>query len=310
MKTFPLTLLCSAVLLSAASADDAQAPKTSEDKKPSAQKKAPEKKVALPFEDMKDNISYGIGLDFGQRIHRSLMRPLQQSPVKVDRKKLAASITLDKELVKNLRKRGLDIVDKRMTEGFQDALSGAKPRMNDAQLVQVFKAAQEQLIQARKQLGEKNKKEAKEFLAANKKKEGVKTTKSGLQYRVLKKGKGKSPQPSDVVVAHYKGTLLDGTVFDSSVERGVPFSFRVGGHVIKGWTEAVQLMKKGSKWKLFVPSKLAYAEQGRGADIGPHAVLIFELELLDINPKPKFRPKKAPPKRKPKKQPPKSEGAE
>ena len=132
-----------------------------------------------------------------------------------------------------------------------------------------------------KSQGEKNKKEGEAFLAENKKKEGVKTLASGLQYKVIKEGTGKTPKATDKVSTHYQGTLIDGTEFDSSYKRGEPATFPVNG-VIPGWTEALQLMKVGSKWQLFVPSKLAYGEKGAGPIIGPNAVLIFTVELLAI----------------------------
>ncbi len=119
-----------------------------------------------------------------------------------------------------------------------------------------------------------------EFLKENAKKEGVKTLPDGLQYKVLKEGAGKTPSGSDVVSVHYRGTLVDGTEFDSSYKRGQPIEFPVNG-VIKGWTEALQLMKEGSKWMLFIPSKLAYGERGVGP-IGPNEALIFEVELLKV----------------------------
>ena len=120
------------------------------------------------------------------------------------------------------------------------------------------------------------------FLAENTKKEGITTTASGLQYEILKSGEGAKPTLEDQVTTHYHGTLIDGTVFDSSVERGQPATFPVGG-VIKGWTEALQLMSLGSKWKLFVPYNLAYGERGAGPQIGPYTTLIFEVELIKIN---------------------------
>jgi FKBP-type peptidyl-prolyl cis-trans isomerase FklB len=129
--------------------------------------------------------------------------------------------------------------------------------------------------------GEKNKKEGEAFLAENKKKEGVKTLPSGLQYKVIKEGTGKSPKATDKVSTHYRGTLIDGTEFDSSYKRGQPATFPVNG-VIPGWTEALQLMKVGSKWQLFIPSKLAYGERGAPPVIGPYSVLIFTVELLAI----------------------------
>ena len=125
-----------------------------------------------------------------------------------------------------------------------------------------------------------NLKAGEDFLAANAKKEGVKTTASGLQYKVIKSGSGPSPKPTDTVKVHYNGTLIDGTVFDSSIRRGSPATFPVNG-VIPGWTEALQLMKVGDKWQLFIPAKLAYGEQGPGP-IGPNATLIFDVELLGI----------------------------
>ena len=127
---------------------------------------------------------------------------------------------------------------------------------------------------------ERGKKEGEAFLAANAKAPGVKTTKSGLQYKVLKDGTGKSPAKTDTVTTHYKGTLIDGTQFDSSYDRNKPASFQVDG-VIKGWTEALQMMKEGSKWQLFIPWDLAYGPEGRPG-IPPNATLVFEVELLKV----------------------------
>ncbi len=132
-----------------------------------------------------------------------------------------------------------------------------------------------------KQAAETNKKEGEAFLAANKTKPGVVTTPSGLQYKILKEGTGPKPTAADKVVCNYKGTLINGTEFDSSYKRGQPATFPVG-QVIKGWTEALQLMPVGSKWQLFIPADLAYGERGAGNDIGPDSTLIFEVELLSI----------------------------
>ena len=138
-----------------------------------------------------------------------------------------------------------------------------------------------QLAEKNKQLGEKNKKEGEAFLAENKTKEGVKTLQSGLQYKVIKEGTGKTPKADETVVTNYRGTLTDGTEFDSSYKRGQPATFPVKG-VIPGWTEALQLMREGSKWELFIPSSLAYGERGAGNTIGPNATLIFEIELISV----------------------------
>ena len=127
----------------------------------------------------------------------------------------------------------------------------------------------------------KQKKEGEDFLAANKKKDGVKVTDSGLQYKVIKSGDGATPTKSDTVVTHYRGTLIDGKEFDSSYKRGKPAEFPVGG-VIAGWTEALQLMKEGDKWELYIPYNLAYGERGAGADIKPFSTLIFEIELIKV----------------------------
>src|SRR5438309_9145950 len=132
-----------------------------------------------------------------------------------------------------------------------------------------------------KQAGENNKKEGEAFLAANKSKPGVVTLPSGLQYKIVKPGTGPKPAATDTVVANYRGTLINGTEFDSSYKRGEPLTIPVSG-VIKGWTEALQLMPVGSKWELYIPSDLAYGARGAGADIGPNSTLIFEIELLSI----------------------------
>jgi FKBP-type peptidyl-prolyl cis-trans isomerase FklB len=132
-----------------------------------------------------------------------------------------------------------------------------------------------------RKLAEKNKADGEKFLAENAKKEGVKTLPSGLQYKEITPGKGKSPKATDNVTTNYRGTLIDGTEFDSSYKRGQPATFPVSG-VIPGWTEALQLMKEGGKWQLFVPSNLAYGEGGEGRVIGPNATLIFEVELISV----------------------------
>ncbi len=172
--------------------------------------------------------------------------------------------------------------------GIEDAYKGKKLKLNMDEMrksltdFQKQHAAREQAKKAA--IAENNKKAGEAFLAENKKKKGVKTTKSGLQYKVIKSGKGASPKPTDTVVTHYEGTLINGKVFDSSYKRGKPATFPVNG-VIKGWTEALQLMKVGDKWKLYIPSELAYGERGAGKKIGPNSTLIFDIELLDIKDK-------------------------
>ena len=169
--------------------------------------------------------------------------------------------------------------------GLREKLAGKESRVPDSRARAIMgefsknMRAKQQEEQAA--AGKENAGEGEKFLAENKTKEGVVTTESGLQYKVLKKGTGQSPSATDEVTVHYKGTLLDGTIFDSSHKRGEPATFPVNG-VIKGWTEALQLMKEGAKYKLFIPSDLAYGARGAGKDIGPNETLIFEVELIEV----------------------------
>src|SRR5207302_2469157 len=154
-------------------------------------------------------------------------------------------------------------------------------------------AFEKDMQQKQTETAQKNGAEAEKFLAANKTKEGVKATESGLQYKALKEGGGAQPKSSDTVTVNYRGTLIDGTEFDSSYKRGQPATFPVSG-VIKGWTEALQMMKVGSKYQLFIPAKLAYGERAIGPDIGPNSTLIFEVELLDVKPAAGTNPSSSP----------------
>jgi FKBP-type peptidyl-prolyl cis-trans isomerase FklB len=208
----------------------------------------------LVLKSQKDKISYIIGMDIGR----------------------------------NLQKGSIDFDPDILAKGIKDALSGGKPLLTEQEIRETTAVFQKQLMakqeEVAKKLGEKNKKEGEAFLAENKKKEGVKTLPSGLQYKVIKEGTGKKPKITDTVTTHYRGTLIDGIEFDSSYRRGKPASFPVNG-VIPGWTEALQLMGEGAKWQLFVPPNLAYGERGAGRDIGPNATLIFEIELISIQEK-------------------------
>jgi FKBP-type peptidyl-prolyl cis-trans isomerase FklB len=182
-----------------------------------------------------------------------------------------------------------------LSRGIKDVLTGGKPAMTDdevrAKLMELSKQvqaaqqeAQKKQQEANKVVGEKNRKEGDTFLSDNKSKEGVVALPSGLQYKILKAGDGPKPTAADTVTCNYRGTLIDGKEFDSSYKRGQPASFPVGG-VIKGWTEALQLMPVGSKWQLFIPADLAYGDRQAGPDITPGSTLIFEVELLSIQPK-------------------------
>ncbi len=160
----------------------------------------------------------------------------------------------------------------------KDTYSGVQPRVAPEEANQILEAF---MTKEQEGAGNKNLEEGLAFLAENKTKEGIVELPSGLQYEVITEGEGDIPTANDQVICHYHGTLIDGTVFDSSVERGQPATFPVNG-VIQGWVEALQLMSTGSKWRLFIPSELAYGSRGAGGTIGPNAALIFEVELLDI----------------------------
>ncbi|MCB9283954.1 MAG: FKBP-type peptidyl-prolyl cis-trans isomerase [Lewinellaceae bacterium] len=183
-------------------------------------------------------------------------------------------------VAQNLKSQGIDALDANsLAQGLTDGLKGEQTAIDFNQANAIV---QGYMMDKKQEAGKANMEAGKKFLEENAKREGVVTLPSGLQYEVLVKGDGPSPKATDKVTVHYHGTLIDGTVFDSSVERGQPATFPVNG-VIKGWVEALQLMHVGDKWKLFIPYELAYGERGAGSDIGPYSTLIFEVELLGIN---------------------------
>ncbi len=198
------------------------------------------------------------------------------------------SYVIGRDIGANLKKQSIDVDPDILAKGIKDGLSGGKSLLNEQEIREITTNLQKEMMakqqELKKKLGEKNKKEGEVFLAENKKKEGVKTLPSGLQYKVIKAGTGKKPKSTDTVTTNYRGTLIDGTEFDSSYRRGQPATFPVNG-VIPGWTEALQLMQEGAKWQLFVPSNLAYGDRGAGPQIGPNAALIFEVELISIQEK-------------------------
>jgi FKBP-type peptidyl-prolyl cis-trans isomerase FklB len=196
------------------------------------------------------------------------------------------SYIIGRDMAANFQKQGIEVDPDIFLQGFKEALSGTPSQLKPEE-VQAAMTALQQEMQSRQaagkgQMAEANKQEGEAFLAQNKNRDGVVTLPSGLQYMVLQEGTGASPGPSDRVTTHYHGTLIDGTVFDSSYERGQPATFPVNG-VISGWTEALQRMQEGAKWRLFLPSNLAYGAQGAGEDIGPNATLIFDVELISVN---------------------------
>jgi FKBP-type peptidyl-prolyl cis-trans isomerase FklB len=207
----------------------------------------------------------------------------------------AIGADIGKKVGGQLKSQSVDLDPAMVARGMRDALSGAKPAMTDdevrATLTELRTQLQQKQAAVAKEASGKNKQEGDAFLAANKSKEGVTTLPSGLQYKILTAGEGKKPAASDTVVCNYRGTLIDGTEFDSSAKHGGPATFPVGG-VIKGWTEALQLMPVGSKWQLFIPADLAYGDRGAGGNIGPGATLIFEVELVSIQDKAQEAPPK------------------
>ena len=214
--------------------------------------------VALPLfgqekspqlKDQKDKVSYSIGLNIGS----------------------------------NLSKQNIPINPDVLASGIKDGIAG-KPQLTPDQVREIMAAFEKDMEQKQQAAAQKNASEGAKFLEENKKKEGVKTTASGLQYKLIKEGTGAQPKENDTVTVNYRGTLIDGkTEFDSSYKRGEPATFPVNG-VIKGWTEALQLMKVGSKYQLFIPPNLAYGERAVGPDISPNSTLIFDVELMGVKP--------------------------
>src|SRR6266513_1401773 len=201
-----------------------------------------------PLKDQKDKVSYSIGLNIGN----------------------------------NLTRQNVEINPDALTAGIKDGIAG-KPQLTQDQIKEVMTAFEKDMQQKQKAAGEKNVAEGAKFLEENKKKEGVKTTASGLQYKAIKEGTGAQPKATDTVTVNYRGTTINGTEFDSSYKRGQPATFPLNG-VIKGWTEGLQLMKTGSKYQFFVPANLAYGERAVSPELGANATLIFEVELLEIKP--------------------------
>ena len=192
----------------------------------------------------------------------------------------SVSYSLGVNIGENIKAQFPNLDLKNFEVGIEDVLNDKKqPKVEGADAQKII---QDYFTKMQAKANEEKIEAGKKFLEENSKRDEVITLESGLQYEVLKAGKGAKPTPNDQVTTHYHGTLIDGTVFDSSVERGEPATFPVSG-VIKGWTEALQLMSVGDKWRLYVPSDLAYGERGAGAQIGPHTTLIFDVELLKIN---------------------------
>jgi FKBP-type peptidyl-prolyl cis-trans isomerase FklB len=228
-------------------------------------------------------------------LHAAGQQPEQTAAPKADYSKIfkddreknsyAMGMNVGESVKTYLKKQDIDLDVDTLVKSFKDAVGGGTTLITEEQDREIFQNFQKDLqvkaMEKRKLAGEKNKKDGEAFLAENKGKTGVITTASGLQYKVLTAGTGESPKEFDTVSVNYRGTLIDGTEFDSSYKRGQPYSTPLN-RVVRGWTEALQLMKVGDKWQLFIPASLAYGERGSGPTIGPESVLIFELELLSV----------------------------
>jgi FKBP-type peptidyl-prolyl cis-trans isomerase FklB len=265
LTSWSLTLLLvagtGAAIAQSGSSSQTQAPPAAP--QPKAQSPAGSDQAASsnsPFKTNKEKASYALGMNVGTSLHRQ-------------------SVDIDPDL---------------FAQGLKDAISGKKPLITEeegrAALTQLQNDVRTQQAQRMKEEGDANKKAGDAYLAANKAKPGVVTLPSGLQYKILKEGTGPKPTATDTVECNYTGTLINGTEFDSSAKHGGPAKFPVNG-VIKGWTEALQLMPVGSKWQLFIPSDLAYGERGTpDGSIGPNSTLVFDVELLSIEqPKPETK---------------------
>ncbi len=218
------------------------------------------------------------------------VKPKSPSPLVLKTDKDKVSYAPGMNLGANLKRDSVDIDTAIFVRALKDTVAGGKTLLTESEaraaLTQLQTAVRGKQTEKMKLAGEANKKEGDSFLAANKTKEGIVTLPSGLEYKILTQGTGPKPAATDTVVCNYRGTLINGTEFDSSHKRGQPATFPVSG-VIKGWTEALQLMPVGSKWQLFLPAELAYGERGPSPEIGPNSTLVFEVELLSIQAKEK-----------------------
>ena len=205
-----------------------------------------------------------------------------QDEPKLETPEQRASYAIGMQIGDSMKQQGIDFLDDpAFVAGVRDSLDGNDQRVSEEDIVEAFSLMSARAQEVANAKSAKALEAGQAFLAENKEKEGITTTESGLQYKVMTEGSGNKPTAADTVQVHYEGKLLDGTVFDSSYARGEPAQFPVGG-VIAGWTEVLQLMPEGSTWEVYIPSNLAYGERGAGGDIGPNEMLIFKVELIKI----------------------------
>lgn len=216
----------------------------------------------------------GVVLSFGAACDRKADMSLETTEDQV-------SYAIGQQMGEQMQMQGFDINVSVLAQSIEDVLEGKESRLSQEEMEQAFQAMTEEMMAKQEAQAESAAQEGEEFLEQNAQQEDVEVTDSGLQYRVLEEGDGAQPGERDEVRVHYEGSLVDGTVFDSSIERGEPAEFPVQG-VIPGWSEALQMMQEGDKWELTIPSELAYGEQGAGGQIPPNSVLIFKVELLEV----------------------------
>jgi FKBP-type peptidyl-prolyl cis-trans isomerase FklB len=238
-----------------------------------------------------------ITLLLGTQVQAEEKQPVkvdEKQPLKTQKDKISYGIGMD--MIKNFKQQGLEVDLEMVIRGMRDKSAGGKLLLSEEESRRILADYNRDLklkqAKIKQETAEKNRKDGLEYLKANKVKEGVVTTASGLQYKILKAGNGKKPTEEDSITVRYRGTLLDGTVFDSTDRIGYPVTINLKDSVIAGWSEALKLMPAGSKWQVVVPSEIGYGETGAGRDIGPNATLIYEIELIAVNPQPVVNKKK------------------
>jgi FKBP-type peptidyl-prolyl cis-trans isomerase FklB len=281
-KTFEMTIFAAAIALAAltlaGSATAQQTPASNFPQTPATTPQAPAKASSATTSKSQNGTATGAA-------RQTTSKPAPDPALTTDKDKDSYAIGMN--IGKSLHRDAVDVDPEILLRGLKDALSGGQTLLTDEEAKTAMTTLQAQVRKAQEEkataAAETNKKEGDAFLAENKTKEGVVTLPSGLQYKVLTEGAGPKPTAGDSVVCNYRGTLLNGTEFDSSYKHGEPITIAVG-RVIKGWSEALQLMPVGSKWQLFIPPDLAYGPRGAGNDIGPNATIVFEVELVSIKP--------------------------
>jgi FKBP-type peptidyl-prolyl cis-trans isomerase FklB len=287
MMTFAAAIVLTGALAVASSTVAQQTPAPDPQQTPATMQQAPAKSSSATTSQSQNGTATG-------SVHHTASKPAPDLMLTTDKDKDSYAIGMN--IGKSLHRDAVEVDPQILLRGLKDALSGGKTLLTDDEAKAVMSTLQAQVRKTQEEkaqvAAETNKKEGDAFLAENKTKQGVVTLPSGLQYKIVAEGTGPKPTASDSVVCNYRGTLLNGTEFDSSYKHGEPITIPVG-RVIKGWSEALQLMPVGSKWQLFIPPDLAYGPRGAGNDIGPNSTIVFEVELISI--KPQITPGTTPP---------------